>query len=798
MAAVLWPPAVLLFPSPGWAQDSLLADGDAPLLIAGALALLGLGFGWWQLMRAQSVQRRLAAEKTERDAYEAIIDAGFGGVGVLTLVWPAGGEGPLRIFGTRHGMAVGAFEGSAADALAGLLDADMAGQVPELLEELHSSGKKFRIEGHDADGLPAVLQGARLPVPKPGYDLVTLAPVAVKPDLEATSGLTAADAFAILDVLPLPIWRRSAERAVIYRNAAFKRMDLEAVVGNQIQPLARAAMRSQAERSESRPVTLSGDRRLMEFHEIPLVDPAGESGITATAGYGLDMTALEEGQAQLARHQAAQEDLLNNLATAIAVYGRDRRLKFHNPAYQKLWGLEENWLDEQPPISLVMDRLRDARRLPEMADFPAYKRQMESYFTGLVEASQSLMHLPDGRTIRQTVWPHPQGGLAFTFEDVTDRLSLESSYNTQLQVQRASLNRLFEGICVFGSDGRLRLYNPVYADIWGLDPAYLDTLPHIREVSERVEHFFGKADHGENFAKRIVEQLANRHARTGIIERNDGAVFSYACVPLPDGAMLVTYLDVTDQRRVEAALRERNRALAAADRLKNEFLAGVSYELRNPLNVICGLSELLQGDYFGKLNDRQAEYVAGIRSASDTLVSLIDDILDVTGIEAGLVELDLDRFDLAGAVSGALQRLADHAEVERVSLDPTIDSDLPRIRGDERRLKQAVYNLLWNAIRVTPAGGTVAVELYREKEELVLLVQDGGRGVTPREDAEFVKARDGDGARPTPGSGGLTLALIRQLIGLHGGSIAIKHNPGVGMRVICHLPIAGPQEEAET
>src|SRR5690606_6748977 len=127
----------------------------------------------------------------------------------------------------------------------------------------------------------------------------------------------------------------------------------------------------------------------------------------------------------------------------------------------------------------------------------------------------------------------------------------------------------------------------------------------------------------ETLRARLIGQIAEREVRTGRMERPDGSVLDFTAVPLPDGAMLFTYLDVTDSIEVERALRERNAALETADRLKSEFIANVSYELRTPLNAIIGFAEILDHEYFGELNDRQREYSHGIMEASQRLLSLI-------------------------------------------------------------------------------------------------------------------------------------------------------------------------------
>ena len=203
---------------------------------------------------------------------------------------------------------------------------------------------------------------------------------------------------------------------------------------------------------------------------------------------------------------------------------------------------------------------------------------------------------------------------------------------------------------MFGGDGRLKLSNPAFARLWGLEDADLDGEPHVAEVVERLAPFFaGRPDRASTWTavrERLLVLFAERHPAEGRLERQDDTIVDYAAVPLPDGALLLTWLDVTDTARVERALRERNEALAAADLLKSEFIANVSAEVRKPLTTVIGFSEMLSAEYFGKLNQRQHEYARGITDAGQALQALISDILDLAAIEAGQMTLELDAVDV--------------------------------------------------------------------------------------------------------------------------------------------------------
>ena len=603
-----------------------------------------------------------------------------------------------------------------------------------------------------------------------------------------------------LDRLPLPVWRRNEDLEIIDCNARYaqaveadrERVRREGLIlGGQgmaarAKALAELATAAQTPQSEEGHAVIAGSRRRLEFVETPL--PGG-----GTVGIALDVTEREDIQREFARHVSAHGEVLENLATAIAIYGSDQRLKFFNTAFAQLWNLDENWLRNEPGYGEVLEVLREKRRLPEYADWPAFKRQRLKLFTSLLDPLEELIYIPDGTTLHSRVAPHPMGGLLFTFDDVTDRLSLERSYNTLIAVQRETLDHLYEGVAVIGSDGRIKLTNPAYARMWQLSPEDLADEPHIANLIERGKGFFDHRGDWAAYKERIIARMTAREPRAGRLERTDGSVLDYATVPLPDGAVLLSYLDVSDTSRVETALRERAEALEAADRLKSEFISSVSYELRTPLNTIIGFAEILANLYFGSLNPRQLEYCRGILVSSERLLSIIDDMLDLASIEAGKMSLDLSTVDPRALVDEVAAVMQDMARSQDLRLAAEYPIDMATIEGDERRLKQALCNLVSNAIKFTPAGGSIKVSAQPEGDMIRFAVSDTGVGIPPEEQARVFEAFTH--ARPTGERGrgrqtgpGLGLSLVKHIFELHGGRVWIESAPGRGTTVICTVP----------
>lgn len=597
----------------------------------------------------------------------------------------------------------------------------------------------------------------------------------------------------ILDALPIPVWRRHLnDLKLTWLNRAYaasvdadpaKAIDrgLE-LAGSEGKALAGRARDTKSPQHERRHVVVEGARRLLELSEIPLKE-SGE-----LIGFAADMTESESARGELARHSAAHAAVLENVAAGIAIYGSDTRLSFFNAAFAQLWQLEPDWLGSQPTMDEILERLRERRRIPEHADFRAFKKQQRALFTSLIQPQEELLHLPDERTLRLSISPHPLGGLTYVYEDVTDRLALERSYNALIAAQRETLDNLYEGIAVVGSDSRLKLWNPAFARMWNLAPEDLAGEPHIADIVEKCRVLSADPGPWPETKRRILANLASHAASSSLLERADGSRLQAATVPLPDGNLLLSYLDVTDSSRVEQALRERTEALETAGRLKSEFIANVSYELRTPLNAISGFAEILANQYFGELNPRQIEYSRNILDSANLLSALINDILDLATIEAGYLQLETQPVDIHNLMQ-AVMTLA-HERARNQGLDMKLDcpADLGLLVADEKRLKQALFNLVSNAIKFTPSPGTITLKARREKGGVALGISDTGIGVDPRDQARiFEKFERGHGREAGVGLG---LSLVKSLVDLHGGHVELQSAPGSGTTVTIHIPTA--------
>jgi signal transduction histidine kinase len=733
----------------------------------GAVAL-ALAAGLWALAQMRVVRllhRKLREASASARAAIGARDALIAGGRDPVVAW-GGEESPARSYGAAEAVVESCLAGADAIMLAEALDALADRGAPFLLNVRDEQGRAVTLRGRAVGGMAAVWVETN----SPGGQL---------------------DFRAILDAIPMPVWLRNKSRALSWGNRAFLAAaghpDLEAAIVAQAaleksdRDLASAA-RSEGHVVESkRFAVVGGQRRALSLTHIPLSD----GGIVGTA---IDVTDLSNAEATLQQHIDAHADTLDRLTTAVAIFDRTQRLSFHNDAFVRLWNLPNSWLELHPTDGEILDRLRETRRLPEQRDYQAWKRQRLAFYERAMDyAPEDLWYLPGGKTLRVIAQPHPFGGLTYLYEDVTEKLALESSYNTLIKVQSATLDTLSEAVAVFGPDARLKLHNAAFARLWELEPSILTSEPHVQKIAEACIARFGDAGIWQNLAVTIASGT-ERSRNWGQVERLDGVILSLALAPLPDGATLITFGDVTDRFRIESALRDRAEALEAADRLKSDFVHHASFLFRDPLNAVHGFASLLAAGQAGPLSPKQADYVSAILSASNSLADVTSDILDLALIDSGAMRLELGEVNLHDLLSRAADTLQKHADSLAVALRRDWDHQIGWITADGRRVRQVVFNLLSNAFKFTPPGGSITLSAVIVDGEVQIAVADSGPGIAPEVKANVFDRFAAKGRSGQPAGAGLGLALVKRFIELHDGWVEIESSPDRGTTVRCHIP----------
>lgn len=786
-------------PAPAQELPALANFANDPLTFS-ALFVAIVVFFWAYFVIRKLIRQEQAAERHARELETALneSEAILTAEPTILIIWHGREGQPNRITGDMKGVIKVPSDHATLLDFPAWLDPESTDALNAAVAVMRDQGTPFNIgirtamgelleaDGRTAGGFTTLrlrpLAGERRQVTEFAYDARRLGK-----QVERLS--------AVLDAAPFPIWLKDIAGETIWVNDSYIRAveakDVDAVIAGKVEIVddtrIEAPQGDKAASLKGRAHAVIGGRKCaLDVHEIPLPD--------GSARFAIDVTEIENARKELKRHIQGHANTLDKLDTAIAIFGQDQRLRFHNSAYAELWGLDPDWLALAPTDGEILDRLRELRRLPEQANYRDWKaKQLQAYTT--LETRENWWHLPDGRSLRVICEQHPFGGTTYLYENVTKEIQLESRYNELIGVQRETLDNLHEGVALFGTDGRLKLHNPAFARFWSLDQAFLDSQPHIDTVVDQCRKLFADDIVWDELKYGMTSLDTGRKAQKGRLNRPDGLALEHAFVPLPDGNTLLTYVDVTDSSRIENALRERAEALEAADRLKTGFMSNVSYELRTPLTNIVGFAESLSLGIAGELKPKQQEYLRDIQDSSQDLLVIIDAILDLTTIDAGAMELRLAEIDVVGIMQEAGEGLGQWISKRDLTLNIEVADDAQSFVGDPKRVQQILHNLLANAIGFSSEGGVIRMGAAHDGDDIQLWVADTGRGIDP----EFQKrVFDRFQSKPMPGGHrgpGLGLAIVKSFVELHGGRVSLRSQVNKGTTVICRFPMRGPHAQ---
>jgi signal transduction histidine kinase len=602
----------------------------------------------------------------------------------------------------------------------------------------------------------------------------------------------------LIEAAPFPMWYRGPDLKLGLVNSAFvhavEGKDAADVIDRGAElvdaqgeddavTVARKAQEGGGVVSRMQPAIIHGERRMLRIVDVPL--PTG-----AVAGFAVDVQDLEDARSELGRYIESQRELADRMTAGTAQFDADRTLSFFNQPFAMMTGLDPDWLVESPEFDRVIERMRDGQRLPETRDFPAWKEERRGWFTSAEEVVEEEWMLPAGDHIRVVAQPLPDGGLRLFLEDRTEQLRLASARDTLLRVRAATFDNLFEAISVFASDGRLYTWNSRFLEDWELDEDWLTTHPRVDELVPAMARKLVNPTTAAQIREMVRQTTNERQSASGRISMTDGRHFQFAAVPLPDGNALLTMVDVTDSTRIEAALRERATALEEADRVKTDFVANMSYELRTPLTSIGGFAELLGGGYAGELTSKARDYVSAILESVERLSKLINDVLDLTTGDTRGVALEKERVDIAGLCRAAVETAKPRAAEKSQKLDIEISASAGHVFGDARRLRESIEHVLQNAIAYTDRKGRISLSADGDKKQAVIRIRDNGSGIEqedlPRVFNRFDRVSEA-GVRGEAALG-LGLPLTQQFIEAHGGSVELESKKGEGTIVSLTIP----------
>lgn len=794
-------PIALLAASPALATPVISANAMATAPYAIAVGAAGFGFvatlmaARWRRraeIASQSNLERLSEMRAALDEFEMLL----AGMPEVTILWKDTGLEP-SVLGPVPSLIPGEARPDAVLDFRSWLDADAARELANRLTDLRIEGKVFETSVTARDGRIIRCTGRLVG----GTAVVRLRPAgaSAKQPLSGralTRLPTLEDAQGVLSNLTVPAWVCDKDGVLIHANAAYlhftRTLGLKSERGT-----APDIFPAETRERLLTALEIAGDTIALE-HEH---EQAGKLDLVlfplngGSAGYfylPIKRQTLETA-APPAPDLGHLTTVIDALATPVAVFDRNRSLTHFNSAYASFWGLDPAWLETHPDERAILDKLRTMGALPAEPDYRVWRdKHLMSY--ALTSPRETEWYLPDGRCTNVIAAPATgTGGVIYVYEDMTERRALETRHNALINVQRETLNALNEGVAVFGTNGRLRLHNPRLLEVWQLSMDALGAYPHIDDVTRAVAQAF--PEDGEtiwqDLKRKIIDLNPTRSDTKGRITRADGSLIDYAVVRLPDGQSMMTFMDVSDSAKYEALLKEHNAALIAADRLKDAFVQNVSYEFRSPLTNIIGFADLLDAGVVGPLNDKQRAYTGYIRSSSANLGLLIDNILDLANVDAGIAELNTEALEIPTLIEKARAGLiaAFSGSEKPVNLVTNIAANLPNFVADGKRIVQILYNLLSNAARFSAPGAEIRLSVEaRGDSHIAFSVEDEGVGIPDDIRSTMFSRFEGQSVEGRQRGAGLGLAIVKTFANLHGGTVHIEAREPQGTRVTVIVP----------
>ena len=518
---------------------------------------------------------------------------------------------------------------------------------------------------------------------------------------------------------------------------------------------------------------------------LPVFGPNGR--FSGYRGIGRDLTLLVRAEQHAAFAQTRLIEAIESIPECFMLLDAQDRLVLCNTRYREVNAAVAPWLVGGTPLADIYRASEERGAVRPVAVSLTERFQPGAPTVGESQLGDRWFHISEKRT--------QDGGSVVVQTEVTALKRRERELAEKSALLSATLQNMEQGLVLFDSDLRIRLWNDKICEIFDIPTAQLEVgmlaAQPIRLLAEKGA--FGPGDP----AKLAWERMEGLFKAPAAIEETtlgDGRILERRITHMPDGGLLVTYLDITKRKRVESDLRRAKEEAELASRTKTEFLANMSHELRTPLNAVIGFAEIMYGEVFGPLGDaRYSEYAADIRDSGQHLLNLINDLLDVSKIEFGKVELSEETVDLAATIDSCMRLMRDRADQAGLQLSAHTPPDLPYLHADGRRLKQILLNLVSNAVKFTPAGGEVTIRASVEDDGgMKITISDTGIGIAPQDLAKALQPFgqiDSRMARKYQGSG-LGLPLTKSMIELHGGTLQLESEVGRGTTVTLRLPAA--------
>lgn len=433
-------------------------------------------------------------------------------------------------------------------------------------------------------------------------------------------------------------------------------------------------------------IVINGASETVSLHVDEVLQPDG-----TRIGFATDAGIAASAERTLTRFVQTMTETFAHLTVGLAIFDRNQTLALFNPALVQMWQVEPAWLARRPSLREIIDELRSTRRLPELQDYHTWRSRLLSLFENTEAADyEELWHLADGSNIRVLARPHPHGSLAFIFDDVTERMRLEQRYRHSIDLRRATLDKLAEGIAVFGPNGLLQFVNRAFHEIWKTNGDTVYAAMHARQLVETCEQLTVESETWQRLYAYITGE-ENRQEWTTRATMRSGRVLTARFSPLPDGSTMAVFADMTDSERIAMVLQERNEALELAEEMRVSLLAQISDNLRTPVEAIQKLAAQLA--HVEHDSEQQSAVSAGILDSSEQLVSAISELSDLSALPIQPFGLGSSETDLQECLRLAQAILNRQAISAGMAINLAEIEGSPIVHGDTFRIRQILCSI---------------------------------------------------------------------------------------------------------
>ncbi|WP_419904685.1 PAS-domain containing protein [Kiloniella sp.] len=491
---------------------------------------------------------------------------------------------------------------------------------------------------------------------------------------------------------------------------------------------------------------------------------------------------------------------LSNMRGGLVVFDAEGRMLTWNDRYFEIFNLPDRFRFVGLEFSELIKHDAEVcfydRSLHHNCDVDTLiQRRMKSFAEGRTETEE--LYFTDGRIIEARRTPMPGGGQICSYIDITVRKLAEEQMVEKEAQLRAVLDNIPGGIRYVDKDRRYVFFNAQYCELYDFPDGLLkigDTV-RIENLYQAKRGDFGEGN-PEALADTWIEKLPVLVTPQNWERKTiHGRVLEVHTTPTPSGGVINVVTDITKRKKAVEELRLAKESAELANRSKSDFLAAMSHELRTPLNAILGFSTMIKDQMLGPKKEAvYAEYGADIFNSGRHLLRLINDLLDLSKIEAGKLELDVSVLDVRKSIQDNLRTIDPLAKRSDVIIETDIEDNLPLLKADQRAFDQIILNLLSNAIKFTPEGGCVTVRASNEDTSTKLVIADTGIGIEQEYLEKIMKpwGQIIDPLRIDIKGSGLGLPIVKSLVELHCGTISLESEVGIGTTITVLLPNAGP------